>query len=43
MTEYDFKTKYYPGKLIVLTNEYFNKQKKLSEVLKTIDFYRKTT
>lgn len=32
MTEFDFKKNYYPGKLVVLTNEFFNKQKRLSEV-----------
>ena len=32
MIENDIKTKYYPGKLVVLTNELFSKQKNLSEV-----------
>lgn len=35
MNENDFKTKYYPGKLVILTNELFNKQKNLSEVFPT--------
>ena len=33
MADYDFKNKYFPGKLVVLANEFFNKQKRLSEVI----------